>query len=48
MEVQMKFMNKLERKFSKYAVSNLTMYLIFGYVAGYVISRLAPEMVRRT
>ena len=41
----MKFMNKLERKFSKYAVSNLTMYLIFGYVAGYVISRLAPGIL---
>ena len=41
----MKFMNKLERKLSKYAVSNLTMYLIFGYVAGYVISRLAPGML---
>lgn len=41
----MRFMNKLERKFSKYAVSNLTMYLIFGYVAGYVISRLAPGML---
>lgn len=45
MEVPMKFMNKLERKFSKYAVSNLTMYLIFGYVAGYVISRLAPGIL---
>ena len=41
----MKFMNKLERKFSKYAVSNLTMYLIFGYVAGYLISRLAPGIL---
>ncbi len=41
----MNFMNKLERKFSKYAISNLTMYLIFGYVAGYVISRFAPGML---
>lgn len=41
----MKFINKLERKFSKYAISNLTMYLIFGYMAGYVISRLAPGML---
>ncbi|MCI9022596.1 MAG: hypothetical protein HFH32_18125 [Eubacterium sp.] len=41
----MNFMNKLERKFSKYAVSNLTMYLIFGYAAGYVISMLAPGML---
>jgi len=45
MEVLMNFMNKLERKFSRYAVSNLTMYLIFGYVAGYVMGRLAPGML---
>ncbi len=41
----MNFMNKLERKFSKYAVSNLTLYLIFGYVIGYVLSRTAPGML---
>ena len=45
MEVQMNFMNKLERKFSKYAVSNLTMYLIFGYVVGYILSRFSPGML---
>lgn len=41
----MNFMNKLERKFSKYAVSNLTLYLIFGYLAGYVLSRLTPGLL---
>ncbi len=41
----MNFMNKLERKFSRYAISNLTMYLIFGYVIGYVLSRLSPDML---
>lgn len=41
----MKFMNKLERKFSRYAVPNLTMYLIFGYVIGYVLGRLSPAML---
>lgn len=41
----MNFMNKLERKFSKYAVSNLTMYLIFGYVVGYILSRFSPGML---
>lgn len=45
MEVQMNFMNKLERKFSKYAVSNLTLYLIFGYVVGYVLSMFSPQML---
>lgn len=34
----MNFMYKLERKFGKYAVSNLTLYLILGYVIGYVLS----------
>ena len=41
----MNFMNKLERRFSKYAVSNLTMYLIFGYVAGYVFSMFSPGIL---
>ena len=41
----MNFLNKLERKFSKYAVSNLTMYLIFGYVIGYVLSRMETGML---
>lgn len=41
----MNFMNKLERKFSRYAISNLTMYLIFGYVVGYVLSRISPGML---
>jgi len=29
-EVTMKFLNKLERKFGKYAIPNLMFYLIFG------------------
>lgn len=41
----MKFMNKLERKFSRYAISNLTLYLIFGYVIGYVLGTFSPQML---
>lgn len=41
----MNFLNKLERKFSRYAISNLTMFLIFGYVVGYVLSFMAPSMI---
>lgn len=41
----MKFIDKLERKFSRYAVSNLTLYLIMGYVIGYVFSFIAPGIV---
>lgn len=33
----MKFMNKLERKFGKYAIANLTKYIIIGYIIGYVL-----------
>ena len=33
----MKFFNKLERKFGKYAISHLTLYIIITYVIGYVL-----------
>ena len=31
------FLYKLERKFGRYAISNLARYLIYGYAAGYVL-----------
>ena len=34
----MNFLNKLERKFGRYAISNLSLYLILAYVVGYVLS----------
>lgn len=37
----MKFFDKLERKFGRYAVANLTRYIIFGYVIGYILEILA-------
>ena len=33
-----KLLNKLERKIGKYAISNLSLYLIIAYVIGYVLS----------
>lgn len=36
--------SKLERKFGKYAIPNLSLYLIIGYVIGYVIDIISPEM----
>ncbi len=33
----MNFMNKMEKKFGKYAIPNLSMYLIAGFVLGYVL-----------
>jgi hypothetical protein len=33
----MKLMNKLERRFGAYAIPNLTLYVIIGYIIGYVL-----------
>ena len=39
----MNFLNKMERKFGKYAISNLSLYLILGYVLGYVIQLIIMD-----
>ncbi len=36
--------SKFEKKFGKYAVKNLTLYLIIGYVLGYIIHLINPNM----
>ncbi|MGI6012544.1 MAG: hypothetical protein ACOX8H_13820 [Ruminococcus sp.] len=41
----MKLINKMERKFGKYAISNLTMYIIITYVVGYLLAYLAPNVL---
>ena len=33
----MNFLNKMERKFGKYAIRNLTRYIILTYIIGYVL-----------
>lgn len=38
------FMKKLERKLGKYAIPNLTLYLIGCYVAGYVLAAVSPAL----
>lgn len=38
-------MNKWEKKFGKYAISNLTSILIGCYVVGYILRWLAPEIM---
>lgn len=40
----MNFLNKLERKFGRYAIKNLSMYLIILYVAGAVVSICGNKM----
>lgn len=37
-------MSKFERKFGKYAIPNLTLYLIICYIAGYVIQIVQPGL----
>jgi uncharacterized paraquat-inducible protein A len=41
----MDFLNKLERKIGKYAIPNLSLYLILGYVLGYVLEFINPNIV---
>lgn len=40
----MNWLSKLERKFGRYAIPNLTMYLIGGYIIGYGIYYLLPGL----
>lgn len=37
-------MGKFEKKFGKYAISNLTMVLIICYVAGYILQYMLPQV----
>ena len=40
----MNWLSKLERKFGRYAISNLTMYLIGAYIIGYGIYYMLPNL----
>lgn len=40
----MKLLNKLERKFGRYAIPNLTVYLLACYVIGYGIHFMLPDL----
>jgi hypothetical protein len=42
----MGFLNKMERKFGKYAIPNLTRYIIFAYVLGYLIDYTARNILQ--
>ena len=41
----MNWLDKLERKFGRFAIPNLTVYLLVGYVIGFGIMFLMPEML---
>ncbi len=38
-------LDRMERKFGRYAIQNLSLYIIITYIAGYVISALAPNVL---
>ena len=38
----MHFLNKMERRFGRFAIQGLMKYIILFYVAGYLIEFLAP------
>ena len=40
----MNWLNKLERKWGKYAITNLSIWVIGAYVIGYLISSIAPAL----
>lgn len=41
----MNFLNKMERKFGKYAIHNLTFWLIGFYILGYIIEFTMPDVL---
>lgn len=41
----MNFLNKMERKFGRYAIHNLSAYIIALYAAGYVLSMFSPQIL---
>ena len=41
----MNWLDQLEKKFGRYAIPNLTMYLIGGYVIGYMVSLMQPALL---
>ena len=42
----MGWLAKMERKLGKYAIPNLTLYLIIGYAFGYLIEIINPEFIQ--
>ncbi|XCP83632.1 hypothetical protein ABXS75_11120 [Roseburia hominis] len=40
-----KWLDKMERKFGRYAVRNLTLYLIVCYIVGFVLSQTMPALL---
>lgn len=41
----MNWINKMERRFGRYAIKNLTTYLLICYAIGYVVSFIMPQLL---
>ena len=41
----MKLIDRLERKFGRFGISNLTMYIVICYVLGYMLMYIKPELL---
>ena len=41
----MNWIDKLERKFGRFGIQNLTMYIIICYVVGYFLTYLNPSLM---
>ena len=39
------FLSKMERKFGKYAIRNLPLYLMICYAFGYLMNFIKPEWI---
>ena len=40
------WLDKMERRFGRYAIRNLTMYLLAGYAIGYLLSFMMPQLLK--
>lgn len=43
--MSLNWLNKLEKKFGRFAIHNLTLYLIASYIIGYGVYKLMPSML---
>ena len=44
-EYKLNWLDKLEKKLGRFAIPNLTVYLLAGYVIGFAIYYLAPGLL---
>lgn len=41
----MNFLNKMERRFGRYALTNLSLYIVLTYAAGYLLYMITPQVL---